>query len=100
MYVNGNSPFINAQDTEVELFLKFGLGSDYYEITQPVYKGWDEDENRNSLNIDLNWLTQLKQSDTTRINKFNPKDDSIEISSPISSSLIILIMSLMCGRYL
>ncbi len=78
MYVHGNSPFINAQDTEVELFLKFGLGSDYYEVTQPVYKGWDEDENRNSLNIDLNWLTQLKQSDTTRINKFNPKDFIID----------------------
>ena len=74
MYVHGNSAFIGAQDTDVELFLKFGLANDYYEITQPVYAGWDEDENRNSFNIDLNWLTQLKQTDTTRIKKINTND--------------------------
>ena len=32
MYVHGNSAFIGAQDTDVELFLKFGLANDYYEI--------------------------------------------------------------------
>jgi len=74
MYVNGNSPWTNILETDVEIFLKFGLGEDFYEITQPVYAGWDEDENRNSFKIDLNWLTALKQSDTTRIKKFNMKD--------------------------
>ena len=57
MYVNGNSPWINFAETDVELFLKFGLGDDYYEITQPIFSGWDEDENRNSFKIDLNYLT-------------------------------------------
>ena len=45
MYVNGNSPWINFAETDVEIFLKFGLGDDYYEITQPIFSGWDEDEN-------------------------------------------------------
>ena len=62
----------------VEIFLKFGLGEDYYEITQPVYAGWDEDEDRNSFKIDLNWLTALKQSDTTRIKKFSTTDKILD----------------------
>ena len=74
MYVNGNSPWTNTMETNVEIFLKFGLADDYYEITQPVYAGWDEDENRNSFKIDLNWLTALKQSDTTKIKRYYPKD--------------------------
>ena len=74
MYVNGNSPWTNTMETNVEIFLKFGLAEDYYEITQPVYAGWDEDENRNSFKIDLNWLTALKQSDTTKIKRYYPKD--------------------------
>ena len=74
MYVNGNSPWTNFSETDVELFLKFGLGDDYYEITQPIFSGWDEDENRNSFKIDLNWLTALKLSDTTKIKKFNDQD--------------------------
>ena len=74
MYVNGNSPWTNAMETNVEIFLKFGLAEDFYEITQPVYAGWDEDENRNSFKIDLNWLTALKQPDTTKIKRYGPKD--------------------------
>ena len=74
MYVNGNSPWTNAMETNVEIFLKFGLAEDYYEITKPVYSGWDEDENRNSFKIDLNWLTALKQPDTTKIKRYSPKD--------------------------
>ncbi|MBI90266.1 MAG: cell surface protein SprA [Candidatus Marinimicrobia bacterium] len=82
MYVNGNSRWTNIQETDVELFLKFGLGDDYYEITQPVYAGWDEEEGRNSFEIDLNWLTALKNSDTTKINKINNNDvifDSLDV---------------------
>ena len=78
MYVNGNSNWTNMLETDVEIFLKFGLGEDYYEITQPVYAGWDEDENRNSFKIDLNWLTALKQSDTTRIKKFSTTDKILD----------------------
>ena len=61
----------------MELFLKFGLGDDYYEITQPVYTGWDEDEKRNSFKIDLQWLTALKQSDTSKV-KILPTDILID----------------------
>ena len=72
MYVHGdeNSPWIKYGETDVELFLRFGLADDYYEVTQPVYRGWDE----NNFLIDLNWLTALKQVDTTNINKINNKD--------------------------
>ena len=82
MYVYGNSPWTSPLETDVELSLKFGLGNDYYEITQPIYYGWDEEEGRNSFNIDLNWLTALKQLDTTMIKKINEKDliiDSVNV---------------------
>ena len=74
MYVYGNSLWINFLETNVELSLKFGLGNDFYEITQPIYSGWDEDEGRNSFKIDLNWLTGLKHPDTTQIKKFSQGD--------------------------
>ena len=84
MYVHGdeNSPWIKYEETDVELFLRFGLADDYYEITQPVYPGWDEDEKRNSFLIPLDWLTSLKQADTTNINKIREKDrilDSLNV---------------------
>ncbi len=75
MYVYGDeSQWIGSQDTDVELFLQFGLGDQYYEITQPVYSGWDEELNRNAVNIDLNWLTKLKLQDSTSIEKINDTD--------------------------
>ena len=77
MYVYGNSSWITYSETDVELFLKFGLGDDYYEITQPIYTGWDEDEKRNSFKIDLHWLTALKQSDTSKV-KILPTDILID----------------------
>ena len=74
MYVSGNSPWITSLETDVEVFLKFGLGQAFYEITKPVYSGWDEDDNRNSFNIKLDWLTALKQADTSKISKYEPTD--------------------------
>jgi len=75
MYVHGvDSKWITKDETDVELFMQFGLGEQYYEITQPVYSGWDEDENRNSINLDLDWLTKLKISDTESIKKVNETD--------------------------
>ena len=73
MYIHGKSPWITSQDTDVEFFLKFGLGDDFYEITQPIYNGWDEDDGRNSIKIDLDWLTTLKQQDTSKV-KINNTD--------------------------
>ena len=55
-------------ETDVEVFLRFGLGNDFYEVTNPIYSGWDEDEKRNSFEIDLDWLTTLKQ-DTSNIKR-------------------------------
>ena len=33
-----------VDESDVELFMQFGLGDQYYEITQPVYSGWDEED--------------------------------------------------------
>ena len=82
MYVYGNTPWATFSETDVELSLKFGLGDDYYEIIQPVYNGWDEDENRNSFKIDLNWLTALKEADISKIKKNSETDillDSVNV---------------------
>ena len=67
MYVYGDSPWITSLDSDVEIFLRFGLGEDFYEITQPVYTGWDEDKNRNSFKIPLYWLAALKLKDSTNV---------------------------------
>ena len=80
MYVYGDSEWIGLQDTDVELFLQFGLGDQYYEITQPVYSGWDEELDRNAVNIDLNWLTKLKLQDSTSITKIYDTDIFIDSS--------------------
>ena len=74
MYVYGNSSGINYLETDIELSLKFGLGEDYYEITKPIYDGWDEDAGRNSFKIDLDWLTSLKEVDISKIQKIEETD--------------------------
>ena len=74
MYVYGNSSGINYLETDIELSLKFGLGEDYYEITKPIYDGWDEDTGRNSFEIDLDWLTSLKAIDISKIQKVLQSD--------------------------
>ena len=81
MYVHGdeNSQWINSSQTDVEIFLRFGLADDYYQVTQPVFSGWDEDQNRNSFLIPLDWLTSLKQADTAKIKKV--KEDDIILDS-------------------
>jgi len=81
MFVYGDeSKWIGTQETDVDLFLQFGLGDQYYEITQPVYSGWDEELNRNAINLDLNWLTDLKLQDSTSIKKLKNTDIFIDSS--------------------
>lgn len=63
-----------SDHSDIDFFIKFGLGNDYYEITQPVYKDWDEDLNRNEVKVDLDWLSTLKKQDSTTINKVNEND--------------------------
>ena len=72
MYVHGSSPWITNDKTDVQMFMRFGFGENYYEISQPVYDSWDESNNRNSINLDLKWLTSLKLQDSTSINKYSP----------------------------
>ena len=76
MYVYGETTnqWIGKEETSVELFLRFGQGNNYYEFIQPVYSGWDETRDRNSIEIDLDWLTKLKLQDSTNVKKFNETD--------------------------
>ena len=46
------------------MFIRFGFGDNYYELTQPVYDDWDEGAGRNAVEIDLEWLTSLKLRDS------------------------------------
>jgi len=74
MYVYGSSPWISNEKSDVELFLRFGFGENYYELRKPVYDGWDEGKNRNSIEIDLEWLTGLKLRDSTSVKKYRDTD--------------------------
>ena len=74
MYVYGDSPWIGTDETKVEMFIRFGLGNDFYELIQPVYHGWDENHERNAVDIDLNWLTRIKLQDSTTVKKFRSTD--------------------------
>lgn len=76
MYVYGETPnqWIGKEETSVEFFLRFGQGKNYYELRQPVYSGWDESRGRNSIEIDLNWLTKLKLQDSITVKKYQDTD--------------------------
>ncbi len=64
MYIYGlESNWITSSESDVDFFMQFGFEGNYYEIIQPVYSGWDETEGRNSIDLDLNWLSSLKLKD-------------------------------------
>ena len=83
MYVYGKSQWITHLNTNVEIFLRFGLGEDYYEVTQPVYSGWDEDKGRNSIELQLDWLAELKLKDSVSVKRFKNTDIFIDSSDVI-----------------
>ena len=57
MFVHGDKHF-GTDTSSVEFFMRLGRNDDsYYEMSQPVFPGWDE---RNLIDINLNVLTQLK----------------------------------------
>ena len=74
MFVYGNSNFASNEQTDLKLFIQFGSGNEYYRLTQPVYDTWDEDKKRNEINLDLNWLTSLKNHTTDSITLINEND--------------------------
>ncbi|MEO2186713.1 MAG: cell surface protein SprA, partial [bacterium] len=74
MYVYGTSQWISNENTDVEMFMRFGFGENYYEVIQPVYDGWDEVKNRNAVNLDLEWLTRLKLQDSSSVKKYRETD--------------------------
>ena len=74
MYVHGSGINIGNENSDVEMLMRFGFGDNYYELRQPVYTGWDEGKNRNSVDLDLKWLTALKLKDSTSVRKFRETD--------------------------
>ena len=85
MYVYGKpSQYIQGDNSDVNVFLKFGLGDDFYEIIQPVYEGWDEQLNRNRIELDLNWLTKLKVQNSENVTKIR-STDSLKIEEGLKT---------------
>ena len=81
MFIYGNSDFATSQQTDLKFFIQFGNGDEYYKLSKPVYDTWDEDLKRNEINLDLNWLTSLKNETNESINLINTNDaftDSID----------------------
>ena len=60
LFTYGNSDHTWKDSSDVEFLIRFGRADDYYEISQPVYEGWDKQEKRNYLKVDLDFLTGLK----------------------------------------
>ena len=84
MFIHGNSDFASSDETDLRFFIQFGNGSEYYKLTKPVYDDWDEDLKRNEINLDLNWLTSLKNETVQSINLINMNDtfvDSVDYKS-------------------
>tara|TARA_B100000315_G_scaffold249608_1_gene281092 strand:- start:10472 stop:16594 length:6123 start_codon:yes stop_codon:yes gene_type:complete len=71
LFVYGKGEDISEQETSAEFFMQLGFGDNYYEISQPVYKGWQD---KNEMNIDLQFLVSLKIADSTSINFKNEFD--------------------------
>ncbi len=74
MFVYGNSTFANEDQTDIEIFIQFGNGDEFYKISKPVYSGWDEDMQRNAIDLDLDWLTNLKMQNEETIELISPND--------------------------
>ena len=88
MFVYGNSEYSSIDQTDVNIFIKFGNGQEYYKLTKPIYSGWDEERKRNEINLDLNWLSSLKTHDNNSINLINPNDIFSKTSESINYEFI------------
>ena len=74
MFVYGNSEFASEEETDLKFFIQFGNGDEYYKVTKPVYDNWDEELKRNEIDLDLNWLTSLKNATDESIGFLNAND--------------------------
>ncbi len=74
MFIYGNSQNASVDQTDIRFFIKFGNGDEYYKLTKPIYDTWDEELKRNELNLDLNWLTALKNETLDSISLINDED--------------------------
>ncbi len=85
LYTYGKGSAIWSDTSDVEFFIRFGhfdgLEEVFYEVRQPVYKEWDEDEGRNALAIDLDFLSNLKLQDSTNVELLNEHDHFIVTDS-------------------
>ena len=57
MFVYGDSENSSDSNTDLQFFIKFCTGDEYYKLTKPIYDGWDD---RNHVDINIDKLTQLK----------------------------------------
>jgi len=97
MYVHGSPDYNGAlwslnDSSMVELLFRFGKDDEYYEIRQPIFEGWDD---QNHININLDKLTQYKleiseeqYQDTGADGCFNNQEDGF--GSCIADSLSYL----------
>ena len=74
LFIHGNSDYISQDDSDIRFFIQFGNGEEYYKLTKTVYDGWDEELKRNEINLDLNWLSKLKNVDTDSIELLSEND--------------------------
>tara|TARA_S200000501_G_scaffold378534_1_gene441689 strand:- start:464 stop:6634 length:6171 start_codon:yes stop_codon:yes gene_type:complete len=74
MFIYGNSDFATENNTDLTFFIQFGNGDEYYKLSKPVYDNWDEELKRNEINLDLNWLTNLKNETLETLSLINEND--------------------------
>jgi len=94
MFVHGDKHF-GKDSSSVEFIIRIGRSDDsYYEISEPVYPGWDD---RNQLEIDLEALTQLKLKEGEVFNLGKGKKVRI-VNSPSITRLRQLVVGVKNNR--
>ena len=94
MFVHGDKHF-GKDSSSVEFFIRIGRSNEsYYEISEPIYPGWDD---RNQIEIDLEALTQLKLKEGEVFSLGNGKNARI-VNSPSITRLRQLVVGVKNNR--
>ncbi|MCH8927268.1 MAG: cell surface protein SprA [Candidatus Marinimicrobia bacterium] len=94
MFVHGDKHF-GKDSSSVEFIIRIGRSNEsYYEISEPIYPGWDD---RNHIDIDLEALTRLKLKDGEVFNLGNGKKARI-VNSPSITRLRQLVVGVKNNR--